>query len=224
MKIDHDYLERFKVLGLFSLELYKVVTGTLLTIFIPQSCEIVDEMNNTRVEICSLQENFENRDMDVYREACVYVSFVSLFSFATSYMIELQRENYAIENLDSDKDVPENQLREILKDEPALEQTLDRLNIIYWRSLLVTTGLYGVNLGLSYKVLNDHASSATASTAGSLVLLIVMKLYNSLQCARRSLKEDMISSAYLKEFVTFNVLDEDYLEKKEESRENTNQP
>jgi len=220
MIVSNDFVERLKVMGIFSLEIYKVVTGTLLTIFIPQSCEVLNDANQTSTDLCSLQDNFDNRQETPYREACVYVSFASLAAFLGTYMIELRRENYAIQHLDSDKETPENELRTILKDEPTLEKNLDRLNLIYWRSLLLTTLLYGTNLGLSYKVLNDHASSSTISTAGSLVLLIAMKLYNSLSCARRSLKEDLISSAYMKEFVTFNVLDKDYVEKKIELREN----
>ena len=42
-----------------------------------------------------------------------------------------------------------------------------------------------------------------------------MKLYNSLEVARQSVKNDKMMSAYMSEFVSFNVLDKDYVEAKE---------
>ena len=36
-----------------------------------------------------------------------------------------------------------------------------------------------------------------------------MKLYNSLEVARQSVKNDKMMSAYMSEFVSFNVLDKD---------------
>jgi hypothetical protein len=41
-----------------------------------------------------------------------------------------------------------------------------------------------------------------------------MKLYNSLEVARQSVKNDKMMSAYMSEFVSFNVLDKDYVEAK----------
>ena len=41
-----------------------------------------------------------------------------------------------------------------------------------------------------------------------------MKLYNSLSVAQVSLKNDEMRSAFLKEFTSFNVLDEDYVAEK----------
>ena len=51
--IDEDIIQRIKVAGIFLLQVYKVTTGTLLSLFIPQSCGD---------EVCSLQQNYENSD------------------------------------------------------------------------------------------------------------------------------------------------------------------
>ena len=40
-----------------------------------------------------------------------------------------------------------------------------------------------------------------------------MKLYNSYVVAKESIKNDKMMSAYMSEFVSFNVLDKDYMEK-----------
>ena len=55
--IDQDIIQRVKVAGIFLLQIYKVTTGTMLSLFIPQSC---DSEESSR--ICSLQENYENAD------------------------------------------------------------------------------------------------------------------------------------------------------------------
>ena len=41
-----------------------------------------------------------------------------------------------------------------------------------------------------------------------------MKLYNSLIVAYQSVKNDKMMSAYMSEFVSFNVLDNDYVQEK----------
>mgnify|MGYP001361910098 CR=1 FL=1 len=47
-----------------------------------------------------------------------------------------------------------------------------------------------------------------------IVLLTTMKLYNSYIVASQSVKQDIISSAYMNEFISFNVYDKDYIAKK----------
>ena len=36
MKIDQDIIQRIKVMGIFALQFYKVLTGTMLTLFVPK--------------------------------------------------------------------------------------------------------------------------------------------------------------------------------------------
>ena len=55
INIDPDIVQRVKVAGLFVLELYRVTTGTMLSLFIPQSCS--NEVNGGDNHVCSLQEN-----------------------------------------------------------------------------------------------------------------------------------------------------------------------
>ena len=54
MKIDIDIIRRNKVFVLFLLQFYKITTGTLLTIFIPQNCGD---------ENCTLKQNYENNEI-----------------------------------------------------------------------------------------------------------------------------------------------------------------
>ena len=225
--IDEDIIQRIKVAGIFLLQVYKVTTGTMLSLFIPQSCstDIVDSgvnnsesMPNDGSRICSLKENFDNADG--YHKTVLYWNAFSWVTFFTYYMIELRREEWSIKYLDIDNDKPDNALKEIIVKEPQLDKKMDRLNLWYYRTLLFNCGVYGINLGLSAKLVKDgYHSSSTISCFASFSLLVLMKLYNSLEVARQSIKNDKMMSAYMSEFVSFNVLDKDYVEAKQKSLE-----
>ena len=216
--IDEDIVQRIKVAGIFLLQVYKVTTGTMLSLFIPQSCEENSLTNTTESRICSLQENYENADG--YHQTVMYWNAFSFLTFFTYYMIELRREEWAIKFLDIDNDKPDNSLKEIIVKEPKLDKTMDRLNLWYYRTLLFNCGVYGINLGLSAKLVKDgYHSSSTLSCFASFSLLVLMKLYNSLEVARQSVKNDKMMSAYMSEFVSFNVLDKDYVEAKQKESE-----
>jgi len=51
--LDVDIIQRFKVGGLFFLQMYKVMTGTLLALFVPQKCGD---------SICTIEENLNDND------------------------------------------------------------------------------------------------------------------------------------------------------------------
>ena len=229
--IDPDIVQRVKVAGLFFLELYRVTTGTMLSLFIPQSCsnklegnEIGgNEIGGSDNHVCSLQENFNNADG--YHKTVLYWNMFSLFTFFSYYAVELRREEWAIKYLDIDNDKPDNSLKEIIVKEPILDKKMDKLNLLYYRSLLFNCGVYTVNLGLTGKLVKDgYHSSSTLSCFASFSLLVLMKLYSSLEVARQSVKDDKMTSAFMKEFVSYNVLDSDYLEAKEKERKKLKDP
>lgn len=205
INIDPDIVQRIKVAGLFVLELYRVTTGTMLSLFIPQSCG---------GEICSLQQNYENSDG--YHKTVLYWNMFSFITFFMYYLVELRREEWCIKYLDIDNDKPDNCLKQIIVKYPELDKKMDRLNLIYYRTLLFNCGVYTINLGLTGKLIKDgYHSSSTLSCFASFTLLVLMKLYSSLEVARDSIKNDKMSSAFMKEFVSHNVIDSDYLANKE---------
>jgi hypothetical protein len=203
--IDHDIIQRIKVAGIFLLQIYKVTTGTMLSLFIPQSCGD---------QVCSIKQNYENSDG--YHKTVLYWNMFSMFTFYTYYLVELRREEWSIKYLDIDNDKPDNCLKEIIIKEPVLDKKMDRLNLWYYRTLLFNCGVYMINIGLTGKLVKDgYHSSSTLSCFASFTLLVLMKLYNSLEVARQSIKNDKMMSAYMSEFVSFNVLDADYVEEKQ---------
>tara|TARA_Y100001980_G_C14163820_1_gene41564 strand:+ start:29 stop:451 length:423 start_codon:yes stop_codon:yes gene_type:complete len=131
--------------------------------------------------------------------------------FLGYYIIELKRENWSIKYLDIDNNKPDNALKEIIRNEPKLDKEMDKLNLYYYYSLWSTIIAYFINVLLMIKILNDdYHSSSTISCFMSFVLLVLMKLYNSYIVAKESVKNDKMMSAYMSEFVSYNVLDKDY--------------
>ena len=61
-------------------------------------------------------------------------------------------------------------------------------------------------------MMNDnYYNNSTISCFISFSLLVIMKLYNSLTVGYQSVKNDKMTSAYMSEFVSYNVLDTDYV-------------
>jgi len=209
---DIDFIQRVKVSGIFCLQIYKILTGTLLTLFIPQSCEITIN-NTTQNKICSLEQNYENSD--VYHQKTLYWNILTMTLFIGYYCIELKRENWSIKYLDIDNNKPDNSLKEIIIKDKKLDNEMDRLNKYYYYTVIITALAYFINLVLMIKIINDeYHSSSTISCFMSFSLLVLMKLYSSFTVARESVKNDKMMSAYMNEFVSFNVLDADYIENK----------
>ena len=103
--------------------------------------------------------------------------------------------------------------------EPKLDKKMDRLNRLYFYGLSVTAFVYMINMILMINILyQDYHSASTLSCFVSFTLLVQMKLYNSLSIAYYSVKDDRMLSAFLTEFVSYNVLDKDYIS------ENNNNP
>ena len=213
---DVDFVQRIKVTGIFFLQIYKIMTGTLLTIFVPQSCETFSlETNKTENNECSLTQNYENNDN--YHQKTLYWNILTMFLFIGYYTIELKRENWAIQYLDIDNNKPDNSLKEIIKTEKKLDKRMDRLNLHYYNLLRATIFFYFINVCLMIKILySDYHSSSTISCFLSFVLLVLMKLYNSYIVAKESVKNDKMMSAYMSEFISYNVLDKDYIKSKEQ--------
>ena len=216
--IDQDIIQRIKVIGIFCLQFYKVLTGTMLTLFVPQACpEISEGSGENSIRICTITENFENNE--IYHQLTLYWNSISFLCFIYVYILELKRESWAIKFLDIDNDKPDNCLKEIIIKEPKLDKKMDRLNKLYFYGLSVTAVVYMINIILMINILyQDYHSASTLSCFVSFTLLVQMKLYNSLSVAYYSVKDDKMMSAFMSEFVSFNVLDKDYIS------ENNNNP
>ena len=202
--LDQDITQRIKVAGFFVLELYKITTGTLLSLFVPQRC---DE------HVCTITENLNNKE--TYHSIVMYTNFVSMFLFFSYYMVELYREEWCVCNLDVDNNYSDNHLKKVIVKLPNLNNRMDKLNYFYYNLFNLNCFIYTINLGVSVKLLKDnYHSSATISSFCSFVLLVLMKFYGSYEVSRKSIKEDKMTSSFIKEFISYNVIDKDLLAKK----------
>lgn len=207
--VNADLIQRVKVGFIFIIQFYKVTTGTLMSLFIPQSCGD---------HVCSIGENYNNNE--IYHKCVFYCNCFSMFTFYMYYIIELRREEWAIKYLDIDNDKSDNGLKEIIINEPILNIKMDKLNNIYYKTLIFNCIVYFINLSLTIKLLKDkYYNNSTISCFISFTLLVLIKLYNSLIVARESIKNDKMMSSFMSEFVSFNVLDADYLEDKQKKEE-----
>ena len=208
--ISEDSKQRVKVLGIFLLQIYKITTGTMMSLFIPQSCG--DKM-------CSLTENYKNSEL--YHKTLFYWNSFSMFLFLICYGIELRREEWCVKYLDIDNNYPDNSLKNIIVKEKTLDNKMDKLNKYYYDILLCTSITYFINMLLTIKMINDnYHSNSTISCFMSFSLLVLMKIYNSWNVAYQSVKNDKMMSAYMCEFVSFNVLDTDYVNEKYNGKKN----
>ena len=92
---------------------------------------------------------------------------------------------------------------------------MDRINKYYYNMIRVTGIFYFINLGATVKMLNtNYHSNSTISCFMSFSLLVLMKLYNSYTVAYEYVHNDKMMSAYKNEFVSYNVIDDDYVQKK----------
>jgi hypothetical protein len=200
--LDVDIIQRFKVGGLFFLQMYKVMTGTLLALFVPQKCGD---------SICTIDENINDND-DFHMKVLSWNILTSVL-FLGYYILELRREEWSIKYLDIDNDKSDNSLKEEIVKYKDLDVKMDRMNRYYYNIVRVTIVFYIINNLLSMRLLKDkYYSSTTLSCFFSFSLLVGMKLYNSFCVAKNSVLHDKMTSAYMTEFVSYNVIDSDYLQ------------
>tara|TARA_Y100000389_G_C17409956_1_gene490278 strand:- start:458 stop:1195 length:738 start_codon:yes stop_codon:yes gene_type:complete len=202
--IDQDLKQRVKVCGIFFLQVYKIMTGTMLSLFLPQDCG--DHM-------CTLTDNYNNSE--IYHRTVFSWNCLSAFSFCCTYLIELYREEWCVKYLDVDNNIPDNSLKGIIIKEKKLDKKMDKLNLMYYRLLCVNTFIYFVNMILTLKMMDDnYYNNSTLSCFISFSLLVMMKLYNSLSVGYQSVKNDKMMSAFMSEFISYNVIDGDYVKEK----------
>jgi hypothetical protein len=194
-----DFSQRITVGTSVILELYRVITCSLLIIFIPQKCDD---------HICSVTENLI-WDNTFYNTALVF-NFITLFAFCPLYFLEIKRENRLIKYLDVNPNLP--------SDDKGVENTLTVMQIdkkqkiiqidkYYQKYAYIMICIYIINAGLSGAVVGEYyIGNQTASTYVTYILLILTKLNNVYTIANT--QEHVFYSAYLKTNVQYNDIDE----------------
>ena len=202
---DQDMKQKISVFSTLMLELYRMLTSSLLILFVPQSC---------KGQLCSIHDNVKwNPNHHVYNLG-ICVNFITLFTFSCLYYIELKRENRLIKYLDVNPDMPSSN--------SAVEKTLEHISPEKKKKILsidkqyqcvsyLSIGMFLFNSVISGLIVNRYylGSQTTTSLITSLLFMFT-KLLNVYQVCNT--EEHIFYSSYIKTFVQFNDLDKKHKE------------
>jgi hypothetical protein len=189
------------------LELYRVLMGTFLIVFVPQECVV----QNTS-QLCTFSENI--RRSGIFETSTLFMNVLSLFCFLILYAIEYRREHKMICYLHVSKSKPQD--NESVKQElVALSQTR-RTTLLKLDHDYATIGKYvlcafTLNTGMSAVVIfNNYIDTSTISVFLTNVLFMGMKMYDIYYIMKTD--ENIFYSAYLSEKLQYNDVDPDKIE------------
>ena len=200
-RMNGDTRERMLVGCKFMLEIYKVATGTLLSVFVVHNCP------DDPAKECSIVDSFTSTT--TFSKVTLVANTLTLTAVCVLYVVELARENWMISTLDINPDYPDTYLDDVAP--PPVLARIRKWNHWYWKTAL-TAGVLAVgNISISTVFLvQNFRGTSTATACASFALLVLMKLYGSFTRARRDNAEQRARSAFMTEDRSFNVLDPDY--------------
>ena len=207
MIISTNVKERIKTMGLFIVQSYKIMMGTMTSLFVPQKCFVED-----KVALCTLNDNLYNNDT-IHRQTLIFNAFTA-FCFVFLYCVEMKREYWIIDKLDINHALADNHLSLQLNSEDItprllhIKNKLYKYNNIYFYTAVVTGGVFIVNNIASINILSDkNYGSTTLTTYAGFTMLILIKLYNSFYVSYMSRKKHQALSAFIIEFSSFNSVE-----------------
>lgn len=201
MKITDDTKQKIQSIALFGLEFYKVLMGTFLVLFIPQTCDD---------HSCSLNEvlNFDS----LFHTLLLICNIVSFCVITAFYIIEMRREHWCIEYLDVDSSKPNNNLDSEIEHYPNIKENMNKLNKHYYNATIASLVSVIINYTLStLYILPRHYGTNTFTSLISFCLLVLLKLANAYNVSYESIHKEIAYSGYMKTSVTFNVIDENHI-------------
>ena len=198
-------MQRINVSIQVLLEMYRVITSSLLILFVPQICDD---------HICTTTENLV-WETSTYNTALCF-NFISMAFLVNMYYLELVRENRLIKYLSinpelaNDNEEVGNQLQLL----PVNKQNkIFSINKYYRLSAYVALGIYVLNVMLSAAAVNKYyAGSQTTSTFVTYVLFIATKFASVKTII--STDKNIFYSAYILSKVQFNDVDPDCINTK----------
>lgn len=207
---------------------FKVVMASLLAVFIPQACSIEESktriyestfgtipleleghLNGTQMttHICNFQENFTN--LIDYNTFVLAFNFLTLGYFIYLYKVEITRERWMIDNLDFDKEKPDDAILSIKDTHPELIEQLQIYNTKYVRTYKYIHVIYIINF-ISSAILviyYYYLDYRTATTLVANTILVSNKIRIGRELAIQSHKKGFAYSFYNIKNISFNAID-----------------
>ena len=200
---DQDVNQKMAVACTLVLELYRMITSSLLILFVPQSC---------KGQLCSMTDNLKwNPNHHAYNFG-ICMNFITLFIFSCLYYVELKRENRLIKYLDVNPDMPSSNT--------AVQKTLEHISIEKRNKILsidkyyqyvsyISIAMFILNSIVSAVIVNRYyLGSQTTTSLVTALLFMISKLANVYNVCMT--EEHIFYSGYMKTFVQFNDLDKNH--------------
>ena len=198
---DENFQQRLNISSTILVELYRMITSSLLILFIPQSCH---------KQLCTISENLYSKQK-LYNAGLAF-NFLTLFTFTMLYAIEIKRENRLIKYLDVNPNLP--------MSNEAVKTTLECISVDKKNKILsidkqyqiisyISIGIFAINSLISGIVVFEYyLGGQTTTTLFTSILFMATKLISIYNIANTA--KNIFYSAYLKSNVQFNDLDKKY--------------
>jgi hypothetical protein len=197
---DQDFMQKFSVSVSFVLELYRVLMGTMLVMFVPQKCG---------EQMCGATEN-------MFKSTATYsanagVNIATLVAFVYLYITEMKRETTMIDYLEVNKEFPSDNdaVGEALLHLPEIKRhKVLNLDHSYQIASYIALFCFLANTCFSgYSVYYNYLDSKTTSVFITNVLFLAGKLIDTNALANTD--TNIFYSAYLKDRIQYNYVDPD---------------
>ena len=190
----------------FILEMYRVLMGTLLLLFVPQKCGD---------DLCSMSQIFEKNDAKYIGN--ISVNIMTFLAFFLMYIVELRRENKMISYLEVNKEFP--------CDNDAVGEALlllpeDKRKVVlnldgsYQKTCYIAALFYiGNSVYSGLTIYENFYDSKTTTVFITNLLFLLGKLIDVYGLANT--ETNIFYSAYLKDKVQYNYADPDKIKPEE---------
>jgi hypothetical protein len=198
---NQDNQQKVNMTVSFTIESFRIVMGSLLIMFIPQTCND---------HVCTFIENLYN--YDPYNIFVVICNFLTLFYFIILYYIELTRENWMIKHLDYNNNENEYHLYNYVKEYSKLYNKLLIHNKKYAITYFYLKYIFIFNFIFSSIIILKYNYLDYSTVSGLLTNLILCwnKVIKGNSLAYRSMKEGIGLSYYNINYISFNAIDPKY--------------
>jgi hypothetical protein len=202
---DQYYNQKRDAIIALGLEVYRVIMGSCLMIFVPQQC---DETS------CGISDNL-NRSDDL-SVACLSFNLITMITFLFLYAVEFKRESKLISYLEVNKNKP--------MDNDSIENELNKLDISYKQVLwdldyyykitgYISLGSFLVNAILSgISVYDRYLDQTTITVFVTNILFMGLKINEVISIVYTD--KNVFLSAFLTKRVQYNDVDPDKINKK----------
>jgi hypothetical protein len=198
---NQETYQRYQAISSVLIELFRVITSSLLIIFVPQKCGD---------HICTLQE--ATRFNNGFNSIGLSINFITLGSFIILYWIEMWRENRLIKYLDVNPNMPTDSvyISNIMNILPVEKKNKILQSSKYYMYITwITIIIYIINAIISGIIINKaYLSNQTYATFITYVIFMITKLTNAHGVITTD--DNIYYSAYLKTNVQFNDIDRNY--------------